>query len=77
VGGRFSVLSAVGLLPMAAAGIDVETVLSCAIRELEDLALCAPENRQYRQKEQNNRSKRDTYTSGDRSDTERNDSGNR
>ena len=44
VGGRFSVLSAVGLLPMAAAGIDVETVLDCAISELKELALCAPEN---------------------------------
>ena len=31
VGGRFSVLSAVGLLPMAAAGIDVETVIDAAI----------------------------------------------
>ena len=44
VGGRFSVLSAVGLLPMAAAGIDVEAVIDCAIRELDALALCSPEN---------------------------------
>ena len=44
VGGRFSVLSAVGLLPMAAAGIDVEAVIDCAIRELDALSLCAPEN---------------------------------
>ncbi len=44
VGGRFSVLSAVGLLPMAAAGIDVEQVLSCAAKELDALRCCAPEN---------------------------------
>ena len=40
VGGRFSVLSAVGLLPMAVAGIDVEAVVDAAIRELD--ALCVP-----------------------------------
>ena len=44
VGGRFSVLSAVGLLPMAAAGIDVEAVIDAAIRELHDLDLRSPEN---------------------------------
>ncbi len=44
VGGRFSVLSAVGLLPMAAAGIDVERVIACAISELDALALCSAEN---------------------------------
>ncbi len=44
VGGRFSVLSAVGLLPMAAAGIDTETVIDCAIREFDALAVCSPEN---------------------------------
>ena len=44
VGGRFSVLSAVGLLPMAAAGIDIVRVLECAGKELEALSLCAPEN---------------------------------
>ena len=44
VGGRFSVLSAVGLLPMAAAGIDVETVVDTAIKELHDLDLRSPEN---------------------------------
>ena len=38
VGGRFSVLSAVGLLPMDAAGIDVEKVLDCAADELKALA---------------------------------------
>ena len=44
VGGRFSVLSAVGLLPMAAAGIDVETIIECAEQELADLNLRSPEN---------------------------------
>ena len=37
VGGRFSVLSAVGLLPMAVAGIDVRKVIDAAIEELEAL----------------------------------------
>lgn len=44
VGGRFSVLSAVGLLPMAAAGIDVEAVIQAAAQELEGLDLRDPEN---------------------------------
>ena len=37
VGGRFSVLSAVGLLPMAVAGIDVRRLVDAAIREFEAL----------------------------------------
>ena len=37
VGGRFSVLSAVGLLPMAVAGIDVRKVIDTAIEELKAL----------------------------------------
>ena len=44
VGGRFSVLSAVGLLPMAVAGIDVEAVVDCAVREMHALDLRSPEN---------------------------------
>lgn len=44
VGGRFSVLSAVGLLPMAVAGIDVEAVIGCAGEELSALNLRSPEN---------------------------------
>ena len=44
VGGRFSVLSAVGLLPMAVAGIDVRLVIDAAIAELEALDLRSPEN---------------------------------
>ena len=44
VGGRFSVLSAVGLLPMAVAGIDVERVINAAIEEFKALDLRSPEN---------------------------------
>ena len=44
VGGRFSVLSAVGLLPMAAAGIDIEAVIDCAIREMAALTVGGAEN---------------------------------
>lgn len=44
VGGRFSVLSAVGLLPMAVAGIDIERVLSSAVSEMHDLDLRSVEN---------------------------------
>ncbi len=44
VGGRFSVLSAVGILPMAVAGIDVETVLRSAVQEIHDLDLRSTEN---------------------------------
>lgn len=48
VGGRFSVLSAVGLLPMAAAGIDVETIIRSAVQEMHDLDLRSPENPAWR-----------------------------
>ena len=44
VGGRFSVLSAVGLLPMAVAGIDVRRVIDAAIREFEALDLRSEAN---------------------------------
>jgi len=44
VGGRFSVLSAVGLLPMAVAGIDVERVINAAIEEFRVMDLRSPEN---------------------------------
>ena len=43
VGGRFSVLSAVGLLPMAVAGIDVRRVTDAAISEMKALDLRSPE----------------------------------
>ena len=44
VGGRYSVLSAVGLLPMAVAGIDVRRVINAAIEEMEALNQRSPEN---------------------------------
>ena len=44
VGGRFSVLSAVGLLPIAVAGIDVTRIIDCAIEEFESFDLRSPEN---------------------------------
>ena len=44
VGGRFSVLSAVGLLPMAAAGIDVQTVIGEAIEAFAAMSAQSPEN---------------------------------
>ncbi len=44
VGGRFSVLSAVGLVPMAVAGLDVQKVVDCAIEEFKAMDLRSPEN---------------------------------
>lgn len=44
VGGRYSVLSAVGLLPMAVAGIDVQTVVAEAINTFEYLGQNSPDN---------------------------------
>ncbi len=44
VGGRFSVLSAVGLLPAALGGVDVEALLAGARRALEDFRKPAAEN---------------------------------
>lgn len=44
VGGRYSVLSAVGLLPMAVAGIDVQAVVERAAENFELLDLRSPEN---------------------------------
>ncbi len=44
VGGRYSVLSAVGLLPMAVAGIDIKTIVNTAIDEFKALDLRSPEN---------------------------------
>ena len=45
VGGRYSVLSAVGLLPMAAAGIDVQTVIGEAIEAFAAMSAQSPEPR--------------------------------
>ena len=44
VGGRYSVLSAVGLLPMAVAGIDVRRVIDAAIGEFEKLRAAGKDN---------------------------------
>ena len=44
VGGRYSVLSAVGLLPLAAAGIDVRAMVAAAEKTFKDLDLRSPEN---------------------------------
>jgi len=44
VGGRYSILSAVGLLPMAVAGIDITRLLHSAVSELQELDLRSPEN---------------------------------
>lgn len=44
VGGRYSVLSAVGLLPLACAGVDVEQLISAARETMRMLELQSPEN---------------------------------
>ena len=44
VGGRYSVLSAVGLLPLAAAGQDVRAMVSAAKKALADMDLRSEEN---------------------------------
>ncbi|NLC72537.1 MAG: glucose-6-phosphate isomerase [Ruminococcaceae bacterium] len=44
VGGRYSVLSAVGLLPMAVSGIDISEVLGSASEYLSELASPGPSN---------------------------------
>ena len=48
VGGRYSVLSAVGLLPMAVAGIDITRLLHSAAAELQELDMRSPENPAWR-----------------------------
>ena len=44
VGGRYSVLTAVGLLPIAAAGCDIDALMAGAAKAREELALCAKDN---------------------------------
>ena len=44
VGGRYSVLSAVGLLPMAAAGIDIEKIINTAIDDMAILSSASSNN---------------------------------
>ncbi len=48
VGGRFSVLTAVGLLPIACAGIDIDALMAGAAAAQEKLSVCAPDNDCYR-----------------------------
>lgn len=48
VGGRYSVLTAVGLLPIAAAGCDIEALMAGAAKAREELAACTKENDCYR-----------------------------
>ena len=44
VGGRYSVLTAVGLLPIAAAGIDIDALMEGAREEMEQLSVPGGEN---------------------------------
>ena len=44
VGGRFSVLTAVGLLPIAVAGIDIEELMGGAAQAMTDLSVGGAEN---------------------------------
>ena len=46
VGGRFSVLTAVGLLPLAAAGVDIDAIMNGAAKAREDFAECDLEKNQ-------------------------------
>lgn len=48
VGGRYSVLTAVGLLPVAAAGCDIDALMAGAAKAREAFAVCTPENACYR-----------------------------
>lgn len=47
IGGRFSVLTAVGLLPIAAAGIDINVLMQGAHQAMTDLAVCSADNDCY------------------------------
>ena len=48
VGGRYSVLTAVGLLPIACAGIDIDFLMKGAADAREKLSACTKENDAYR-----------------------------
>ncbi len=48
VGGRFSVLSAVGLLPIAAAGIDIGEIMKGAADAMDKFSVLSPDNDAYR-----------------------------
>jgi glucose-6-phosphate isomerase len=40
VGGRYSVLTAVGLLPIAVAGVDIDQIMQGALNAMENLSVC-------------------------------------
>lgn len=48
VGGRYSVLTAVGLLPLAVAGVDIDALMTGAAEAMEKLAVCDESNDCYR-----------------------------
>ena len=48
VGGRFSVLTAVGLLPIACAGLDIDQLMAGAAKAREELSVCSMDNGCYR-----------------------------
>ena len=48
VGGRFSVLTAVGLLPIAAAGFDIDALMAGAQKACKDFEVPSPENDCYK-----------------------------
>ena len=48
VGGRYSVLSAVGLLPIAAAGIDIDQLMKGAADAMERFSVCSMDNDAYK-----------------------------
>lgn len=48
VGGRYSVLTAVGLLPIACAGIDIDALMKGAADAREDYSVCSKDNDAYR-----------------------------
>ena len=48
VGGRFSVLTAVGLLPIACAGLDIDKLMEGAAKAREQLSVCSKDNDCYR-----------------------------
>lgn len=48
VGGRFSVLTAVGLLPLAVAGLDLDALMGGARKAMEALSVCDENNDCYR-----------------------------
>ena len=48
VGGRYSVLSAVGLLPSAAAGIDIDELMKGAADAMERFSVLSPDNDAYK-----------------------------